>query len=617
MKNQLFIKRSERDNAVSVRQGPPGRIWRDKHVVRQRCLWQIIAAVITFCVLSGAAWSLENYSVGNPIGPSTVPPSSIRSGLTPTPNTIRDNSGNLIITGSVRGGSYSRGPLPYRTSTALGAPPGSSALQGSALPDDFDRYLERYRVQPYYSLTGAITAITPARSSILAPSNAKIDEQAPDTFGLGEAPKKEIPPEQSTTVSDTRLLQTPLSPQQIEKLGSESITGYPGSTRLTYEQYQKQMEQLQRELQQIKEKTDALKQRLTEKDESLQIPTGAEQGEGTRQQLETPGVPSAVNLGPTPGEITTLAPQKQPEPTIGEPSLTPTAPLQKQEPQDLVPSTGKERVWSPETYEQLKKQLDNLKASQEKEKASAVTEKGPESAVGGEEQLSKEKSYFEVLRKRQPGAEDTYSNMPSTMGLEKTSGTTKETSALEEVARLSPTQLSAEARRIMGPHKDIASLSEAKFNEYILAAQTYLKEGKFYRAADSYGLASFYKKDDPAAYGGRGQALFAAGEYVSSALYISRAIETSAAYAKTKVDLASILGDKDRLESRISDVEEWLKKSDSVELEFLLGYIYYQTGRLDQAKQAIDAAYAKKPQWPAVQVVKKAIDEATGSPKTK
>ncbi len=193
----------------------------------------------------------------------------------------------------------------------------------------------------------------------------------------------------------------------------------------------------------------------------------------------------------------------------------------------------------------------------------------------------------------------------------------KETFAPDEVEQLSAAKLSAEAKRIMGPHKDIESFSEAKFNQYILAAQTYLKQGKFYRAADSYALASVYKKDDPAAYAGRGQALFAAGEYISSALFISRAIEISAAYAQAKVDFVTILGDRDRLESRIADVEEWLKKSDSAELQFLLGYVYYQTGKLDSAKKAIDAAYEKKPQRPAVQAVKKAIDDAIGSQGTK
>ena len=79
----------------------------------------------------------------------------------------------------------------------------------------------------------------------------------------------------------------------------------------------------------------------------------------------------------------------------------------------------------------------------------------------------------------------------------------------------------------------------------------------------------------------------------------------------------TILGDRDKLESRIADVEEWVRRSNTAELEFLLGYLYYRIGRLDEAKQAIDIAYEKTPQRPAVQVIKKAIEDAIRSSKTK
>jgi tetratricopeptide (TPR) repeat protein len=565
--------------------------------------------------------------------------------LIPSPNPISDNSGNLTITGNVSGGSYFHGPVPYRSTTAFGAPLGSTSLdsflRGSAQLDDFDRYIEGYRAQPYYSPTGTVTTTTPGRSGVFAPSTTRIAERAPDTFGLENVPKKEISPRQGVSTSESlslpvgrqeQGLPTPLSSQrfglgltaegQVEKLGSEEIAAPDRNIRgerLTSEQYQQQMEQLRRELQRIKDKTNELTQRLEEKDESLQVPTKVETGEGVRQ---LPLLAPQEARGEEPGlaETNILAPQEQTEEA---PALTPTELAQKQGQQDMVPSAGKERVWGPETYERMKRQFDNLQASQVKKKTSVITKKDSELAYGElaatrqykESAAGEEQSSDEVFREGQSGTEDTYSEMPRTMGLEETSGKTKETSALEEVTQLSPTQLSAEAKRIMGPHKDIGSFSEAKFNEYMLAAQTYLKQGKYYRAADTYALASIYKKDEPAAYVGRGHALFAAGEYMSSALFIARAIEISAAYAKAKVDLVTLLGDIDKLESRIADVEEWFRKSSSAEIGFLLGYVYYQTGRLDQAKEAINIAYEKKPQWPAVQVLKKAIDEAIGSSK--
>jgi tetratricopeptide (TPR) repeat protein len=170
--------------------------------------------------------------------------------------------------------------------------------------------------------------------------------------------------------------------------------------------------------------------------------------------------------------------------------------------------------------------------------------------------------------------------------------------------------LSLRAKSLMGEHKTFASYAEDKFNQHMRAAEQYLKEGKYYRAADTYTLASLYKRDDPLAYAGKSHALFAAGGYTSSALFLSRALEIFPEYARFKIDLVGMLGDRDKVESRIVNIEEWIKISGSAELQFLLGYVYYQIGRVDEAKKAIDAAYEKLPEAPAVNTLRKAIDSA-------
>jgi tetratricopeptide (TPR) repeat protein len=175
----------------------------------------------------------------------------------------------------------------------------------------------------------------------------------------------------------------------------------------------------------------------------------------------------------------------------------------------------------------------------------------------------------------------------------------------------------------MGPHKSLESFSEAKFNKHIWAAEDYLRQGMYYRAADSFALASIYKVDageagsDPVqAFGlslslaGRGHALFAAGEYMSSALFISRAIEVDPEYARSEIDFVTTLGGMGKLQNRIADVKEWLEKSDADQLHFLLGYVYYRIGKLQEAKEAIDIAYEKMPESPAADTVQRAIDDA-------
>jgi tetratricopeptide (TPR) repeat protein len=184
----------------------------------------------------------------------------------------------------------------------------------------------------------------------------------------------------------------------------------------------------------------------------------------------------------------------------------------------------------------------------------------------------------------------------------------KRSSPLEELNKLSQADISAEANRIMGLHNSLESLSGSKFNQHMCEAEEHLNAGRYYRAASCFSLASVYQADNPLALAGRGHALFAAGEYVSSALFLSRALAVSPEYLLMKVDLVAMLGDENKLAGRIADIEQWLARSGSSQLQFLLGYVYYRTGQLLRAKQAIDAAYEKTPESPAVQAMKIAID---------
>jgi len=79
-------------------------------------------------------------------------------------------------------------------------------------------------------------------------------------------------------------------------------------------------------------------------------------------------------------------------------------------------------------------------------------------------------------------------------------------------------------------------------------------------------------------------------------------------YASRKVDIVEAIGDRDKIESRIADAEQWLKRSGAPELEFLLSYMYYRLGRLPQARQAINEAVEKMPESTAAAALKKAIE---------
>ena len=177
----------------------------------------------------------------------------------------------------------------------------------------------------------------------------------------------------------------------------------------------------------------------------------------------------------------------------------------------------------------------------------------------------------------------------------------KEQKQAEESEEKTPSGLRSEfskieketAEALVGVHKSFATQANDKFNYYMRTAEEFLKQGKYYRAVDAYTLASIYKPDDPLAYAGRAHALFASGEYMSSAYFLARAINIFPGYVKFKIDLNAMIPDKDRLESRIADIKQWIEKTESAELSFLLAYIYYQLDKTDSALKAINFAAEK------------------------
>lgn len=666
--------------------------------------WLFTVTIVFLLGLPGTTWSIQNPGVGSPVGPGTVPPSSIRSGLVSSPNPI-DTSGNLAITGNVRGGKYFRGTVPYRWTTDFGESVDSSSLDSflrdSASPEDFGRYAGGYRsyyapagtvmgsYKAFYSPTGTVAATQPGRAGILMLSTAKIrsDAVSPDGFAVGAEPKEQDLSGGDASASGLRLLGPQLqvgvlgeprpmsrTPREIERLISDELDGELSRRGLTNlrvdrvkpEQYQDEMEQLQRELKRISDEATGLEQALTAEDKPLRsfreaegLPTKTEPSEGIEGLFD----PAILD-----GEA-------------GTKELTPTQPgtsgLDTYESADGAPGTIK-GTW--QSVEEMKQHIHSLTAAQAQKDASEVQQddfeklpgvrlptfgktkdidgrtKGPTErgyGVGGfrttseglrenfltdegrgwisaeQETSSKKTSVLDgsVYGGSARGVLGSSGGTYSARSPRSTSSGAGESQSGVDVSGGS--DLASRARAIMGEYKSVAAFWEGKFHRYMAAGETYLKQGRYYRAVDAFALASVYKPDAPAAYVGRSLALFAAGEYMSSALFLSRALEMHPEYARSKAYFSAMLCDKDKLAERIADAEECLELcrkpgsglSGETELAFLLGYVYYQMDRLGEAKRAIEAAEKiienrrSKTEitdsWPvAVRVVKKAVADA-------
>lgn len=539
----------------------------------------IVLFLMFLAALSGRSWGIDN-----PVGRGTVPASSVGSGRVPggiyrgglvrSPNPL-DGSGNLTVTGNVRGGRHFRGIVPYQSRYSFEADLPSSSLDSflrySAGSEDIGGGAGRYETQPYYSGTRTVTTTRPGYGGVFRPVSTQIDDRASSKSALSPLPKQEASvgfpqggvPREYVELPYTRpraqgLRPLSMSPLELERVILEEIETISESKKLP----PIESGALPQDLRTVSDKAAELKRGLLVEDELLRLPTRAESEQEEREKFE------------------------------------PRFLLSQESSPDL---SGDTQV---DVYEQMKWQIQSvvrrpdLSGSREMEHESRF--------IGTDEVLS-----IPIYRERRAKRDDEEELFFGVTEAQREARDRKLKTENSKLKTSPPDDVSAKAREILGEHKTFASFAEDKFNRHMRAAEEYLKRGRYYRAADAYTLAAIYKPDDPLAYAGKSHALFAAGEYMSSALFLSRALEIFPEYAQFKIDLVAMVGDKDKLESRLANVEEWLDESNAAELQFLLGYVYYQIGRQEEAEKMIHEAAERMPESPAVAALKKAVTAGT------
>jgi len=573
-----------------------------------------LVAVIIVILLSATAWPLQNPYISSPMGSSSSPVSQTQQSLFRSPNRY-DTGGNRLIVGNVRGGTHFRADVPYQSTTSFSGSVPSSAtissfLRYSAGKEDIRRGAGKYRrTMPYYNPSQTVTFTVPGRSGVFTSANASSALSAGSRAGGKLAqiarPSTRVLADGAASTSDIMSRPMSMSMQEMEKVISAEVGEFAEGGVSTTEAVMPRTER-------ISDRAADLRIRPAGQDDSLQRIAKDQLSEEIRQRFEPTQSPYAEETGAVkdykaavPFERKQMLTERQIESEdFGKLSRAADMPVK-----GTRVSTGVEAEQQDlfDTYGQVRQQIDNLQEALKQLRTDKAAGEAP--ATKGAWQA-----------KEPTGAE----RKSGQLNFQDPDINTQLSSFRKNIERLasdvgkepSGADMPIEAKRILGG-KSLASFSEDKFNEYIAAAELYQKQGRHYRAVSAYSLASIYNPDDARAYAGKSHALFAAGEYMSSALYLSRAIEISPEYAAAKVDLLAILATDNRkkLDSRIAEAEEWLRRSDNTaELQFLLGYIYYQAGELDKAKEIIDAAYIKIPDSTAVDAVRKAIEEKINPP---
>ncbi len=149
-----------------------------------------------------------------------------------------------------------------------------------------------------------------------------------------------------------------------------------------------------------------------------------------------------------------------------------------------------------------------------------------------------------------------------------------------------------------------------KFEEHFNNGLDHLKAGRYKKASESFTIAAMYHPDDYLVFVNQAHSLFADGQYLSSALFIIRALELKPEYINQQISLADSIGGMEQIFSNRSQLEQIVELSNAPGLRFLLCYVYYRTGKLDDARQIIETLEPQMPNSTALAAVKKAIDSA-------
>lgn len=575
-------------------------------------------SVLTLCLvgLAGTAFPDTTRAPGNPIGPGTLPPSSYEksspawnrtSGGDGSPMNLPgplDTSGNLIITGNAGGGKYFHGYVPYRATTSLGAPPGSTQmdpfLRYTSVPPALSGYAGGYR--PFYSPTGTTATTLPGYGgAVLVPSSPRVISDPPADRPADVLTLSEISPHQAgvgpadaalygsydgstdavpgrTPAEDLgwRIPDRGLDPGHESALSaltppavatSTPPATLPNARLLTPDDYRLQLEQLQQDIERVKANALALEQSLK-----------ANGASSARAPELLPGAVVESSAAVTPSGAVML-PQEQPSLPAGRirPDegllLQPRVPDQAPVPSALQGVSGPRITdvrWLPP-----KGQTDGVTqagADASRTSLSAAPACPPPSLPASTAPTGRIDTVFAPQGRPSAATGNLGTELPA--------------------LQVQPTG---------------RSLMQERFDRCLETAESYLRQGRFYRAAELFTLATTYQPNDGRPLLGKSYALFGAGEYLSSALYLARALELDPRAVLGRSDLVHAIGGPTVFAARITDLEQCAKTGDAPQLQFLLAYVYGQMNRPVEAKAALAAAEKQLSPSPALNLLKAVV----------
>ncbi len=140
------------------------------------------------------------------------------------------------------------------------------------------------------------------------------------------------------------------------------------------------------------------------------------------------------------------------------------------------------------------------------------------------------------------------------------------------------------------PLRDLHGAGRTALNDELLKAESLMEIGQYYEAATRYDFAHTMDRTNPLPLIGKGHAYLAAGDYSSSAKSLVEGLEIFPDLSRFPIDLASLVGGAEILETRRSDLMKRLAQRPDAGLMFLLGYVEYHSGNRELGLAHLDEA---------------------------
>ena len=159
----------------------------------------------------------------------------------------------------------------------------------------------------------------------------------------------------------------------------------------------------------------------------------------------------------------------------------------------------------------------------------------------------------------------------------------------------SPEEDQEEAARRLGAklrsYNTFVGSQRSSFNGYMTLGESLLKQANYYQAASAYRRAIELRPENPLAYLGRAYSLTGAGDLISAADSLGKALAIFPEQAQSRIDLPEFFHSQielDRITGKLVNLIE--AKTENVRVRLLLGYIYHYSGQDNLASAVLTEA---------------------------